>query len=590
MGRLNAALIVSLFLFDVVLSSSLIVQAAEQSPPFKPPWEHPTMRDIAGGSFVRKTPLPPEVEEKKSETPVTSCTRKYEWELDLPSTDLKSLSVTEFTYADGTRVAYRYYDYRSMTGGANERRTDYWEVVTPSGTTTRYHPNSIGVSESSAQQLKYMGVEPGGPYAIVREPGQPVHLRKWDRPSPAAGQTPTAPQKPPPTSQPTQTPSVPPTSPQERGSSISPLFSGRLANVSYGGSRLDSVAMVENRSSDSAAVLLAAATQERPPTQTRETQEEPQHNIKIVAIGGPLSDPVVVMYEPEPQTTPEDFVNKPPMASWDPNRDPQGPSTATPGPDGIPITGIPVGFINIGSGWASQRVHSSGLLLCSDGPPSGITTESRQDRAQANLPDGGEVVVAPHYGWIYLPDGTHVDRWKNGAKTISRRNGFEMTYFPESGWAFTLPDRTEVTINNKGTTVRLPDGKTITRRRDGKVVEERPDGTEAPFTGGTGDIKLPGGATLDMSSGYTAIIKTPDGTEIRTLHGEGGSLTQVTSQDGSQITASNAGEIILNRPGHPGIKMEKDGETIIFPGGREPTVRLKTNGMVDVVPFGGRIY
>ena len=159
-----------------------------------------------------------------------------------------------------------------------------------------------------------------------------------------------------PANQPSPTPSP---APQQapKGSWLQP--STRLANVSR--RILDPLyAAIEESTTGSGPFMLAQSTQLRPSAPPQETRQEPQDNIKIVTIGGPPSEPFVVVFEQPPQTTPEQFLQNPPGSTWDPATDPQGPNTATGGPGGsIPVTYIPGGFINIGSGWSSTRIQSS---------------------------------------------------------------------------------------------------------------------------------------------------------------------------------------------------------------------------------------
>lgn len=146
---------------------------------------------------------------------------------------------------------------------------------------------------------------------------------------------------------------------------------------------------------------------ERPGTGAQQQEAAPL-NLKLVTYGGPIPTPTFHL-DPGPETTPEEFVQKPVETTWRPE-DKEGPQTipgpepgvlpvptiaklpdgppgvtptpgtpptTTPGPE--PTAGIPVipglgggfipgpggGFINIGSGWAHARVPYSFLVDCS---------------------------------------------------------------------------------------------------------------------------------------------------------------------------------------------------------------------------------
>lgn len=281
--------------------------------------------------------IPKEVKDKEKETPVAGC----------PPTRERNQDEEKVTYE------VTYYDTNTQTT-TRIRHTDIFESSRLSDFRRVWE---ITIEEPGKPKKKIT-------YELKSHPADDEkRTEKWGKAPPdtrnvAPGDlfVPASPQTP------------APTPGGQRGSWLYPFSSTRLASVAHRPGLF--TATGDSLPTPSLPFLLAAdATQERPSAQPpQETQERPRYNIKIVAIGGPPSEPVVVMYEPEPQTTPEEFVENPPGSTWDPTTDAQGPRTATPGPTGTPITGMPTGWINIGSGWTpTQRVPSQTFISCAAG-------------------------------------------------------------------------------------------------------------------------------------------------------------------------------------------------------------------------------
>ena len=561
---------------------------------FNPPW------NFQNPPYYPPILKPKEVKDRDNEKPVSWCTT----ERSDPSKDDKQRQITAdwhettVTYSDGTQIRFTYEEYvqywesrdpaKPGTLTSKTRIPLQWVIELPGpGGKTRitYKPDETAKT--------YLPPERSRPTRTIEEPGKEPRTEPWEDQIQERKQR-------------LENENRAPVNPQEapkKGSWLQPFSSQQLVNIIHRQRLLSSATIQESPLGFAYPLLLAADTmQSRPSTQPRETREEPRDNIKAVFFGGPPSEPVTVVFEQPPQTTPEEFVGSPPMSNWNPKTDSPGPTTASSGPDGgIPVSYVPGGFVNLGSGWSSQRVPSSFLRFCSGGAEdahdrtvsSGMTIErlpavaNGDEGKQATLPDGTTVKVFPKYGSIELPNGTAVRRWSKGTRAITLPNGTGMLIDPSEGTAgLHLPDETSIFASASGTHIDLPDGRSLLKRPDGTIVQNLPNGTQAPYTGQT-TVKVPNGATVDMSDKNGTIVTTPDGTraEIATT----GGFTRVQLGDLTELFAFRDGEVLLGMKGGPQIHMEKDGKTDISAISGGPKISIKTDGVMEGIK-GGAIY
>jgi len=319
--RLIFAGLVLLFFGASLLSQPLLIRAtyaAEQTPPFTPPWG-PTRERV-----------PQEVKDKENEQPLAWCPNEEKQEF-------------EVTYVDNTgtrtRIKRKVVMIDPPPGGTVRMSKIVWEITTD--------------TPGQPRKKSTYDLEPGKETRtekIGKDQPTTRPIREGDLFDPAK--------------QPPAKKSFLPDSPT------------RLARVNFFASDPTLPLSRENSLRQELFILLAA-TQERPRPSAPSTQERPALNVKLVTYGQPLENPVVHLGE-DPKTTPEEFVQKPTGTPWNPG-DEEGPKTVIPGTTGIPITSIPSGGINIGSGWASAQVPSSTLISCSSGDEvDELTTQARK--------------------------------------------------------------------------------------------------------------------------------------------------------------------------------------------------------------------
>jgi len=326
--RLIFAGLVLLFFGASLLSQPLLIRAtyaAEQTPPFTPPWG-PTRERV-----------PQEVKDKENEQPLAWCENVERGEFEVTYVDANT--------GTRTRIKRRVRTIRTDTGLSLIEGID-WEVTIDGGGQPK-------------RKITYTNLQPPGTKPADNETR--TEQRGRDKPTtrPIREGDLFDPAKQPPAKK-----------------SFLPDSPTRLARVNFFASDPTLPLSRENSLRQELFILLAA-TQERPRPSAPSTQERPALNVKLVTYGQPLENPVVHLGE-DPKTTPEEFVQKPTGTPWNPG-DEEGPKTVIPGTTGIPITSIPSGGINIGSGWASAQVPSSTLISCSSGDEvDELTTQARK--------------------------------------------------------------------------------------------------------------------------------------------------------------------------------------------------------------------
>jgi len=300
--KISQALI--LFLIMGLTAVASLALAAEENPAFAPPWGKTRER------------IPQEVKDKENEQPLAWCENEEKQEF-------------EVTYVDNngtrTRIKRKVVMTDPPPGGTVRMSKIVWEITTD--------------TPGQPRKKSTYDLEPGKETRtekIGKDQPTTRPIREGDLFDPAA--------------QPPAKKSFLPDSPVRLA-----RVNFRTSNPTLPLSREDSVRQE--------LFILLAATQERALTSAPSTQERPSLNVKLVTYGQPLENPVVHLGE-DPKTTPEEFVQKPTGTPWNPG-DEEGPKTVIPGTTGIPITSIPSGGINIGSGWASAQVPASTLVSCS---------------------------------------------------------------------------------------------------------------------------------------------------------------------------------------------------------------------------------
>lgn len=305
--------LLAFFLVLGVIAVASPAPAADETPPFAPPWG-PTRERV-----------PQEVKDKENEQPLAWCENVERGEF-------------EVTYVDSntgtrTRIKRRVRTIRTDTGLSLIEGID-WEVTIDGGGQPK--------RKITYTNLQPPGTKPADNETRTEQTGRDKPttrpIRKGDLFDPAA--------------QPPAKKSFLPSSPT------------RFARINFFASDPALPLSREDLFRRELPVLLAA-TQERPGPSAPSTQERPSLNVKLVTYGQPLENPVVHLGD-DPKTTPEEFVQKPTGTPWNPG-DEEGPKTVIPGTTGIPITSIPSGGINIGSGWASAQVPANTLVSCSGG-------------------------------------------------------------------------------------------------------------------------------------------------------------------------------------------------------------------------------
>lgn len=356
--RILASFALIFFFSANLLSQPILIRpayAAEQTPPFTPPWG-PTEERV-----------PQEVKDKENEKPLAWCDNQERLEF-------------EVTYIDsntGTRTRIK--------------RLLVMSEYAPLGKIFRV---PMVVWEITIDNT------PGQPKRKITyhlEPGKETRTEKIGK------------------NQPTTTPIregdlFDPAKQPPAKKSFLPYSPTRLARVNFLASDPTLPLSREDLFRQELSILLAA-TQERAKTSAPSTQERPSLNVKLVTYGQPLENPVVHLGE-DPKTTPEEFVQKPTGTPWNPG-DEEGPKTVIPGTTGIPITSIPSGGINIGSGWASAQVPYSTLISCSSGDDvDELITQARQlselaDKAEQGGPQHWDRQAKIHEGNASRAESQH---------------------------------------------------------------------------------------------------------------------------------------------------------------------------------------
>jgi hypothetical protein len=306
--KISQALI--LFIMGLTTVAS-VAMAAEENPIFAPPWGKTSER------------IPQEVKDKENEQPLAWCENAERGEFEVTFVDANT--------GTRTRIKRRVRTIRGDTGIRLIEGID-WEVTIEGGGQPK-------------RKITYTNLQPPGAKPADNETRTEQSGRDKPTTRPIREGDLFDPAKQPPAKK-----------------SFLPDSPIRFARVNFPASKLSSP-LSRADSSIQELFMLLAATQERALPSTPSTQERPPLNVKLVTYGQPLENPVVHLGE-DPQTTPEEFVQKPTGTPWNPG-DEEGPKTAIPGDTGIPIASIPSGGINIGAGWASTQVPVSTLVSCS---------------------------------------------------------------------------------------------------------------------------------------------------------------------------------------------------------------------------------
>jgi hypothetical protein len=316
-GNFRHPIIPLSFLTFIVLhlcvTPTLPAQAAEETPQFNPPWSQTKER------------IPQEVKDKEKEAPLAWCENKEKKEF-------------EVTYRDpntGTQVRIK-------------RRED-WSEPRP-------------IQEGRFEIVSGIRFPKSVWEITIDEPGKPRRKITYDLDFYRGDTRTEQVDREPPTTRPVRESDLFDPQKVKKGALLRDLSPNQMARVTFRTSDPDSPWRREIVSGYHLPTLLAA-TLERAETQTPQTQERPPLNVKLVHYGKPTETPTFHL-DPDPKITPEEFVQKSPPTTWLPE-DRDGPTAVAPGPTKTPITLLPGGGINIGSGWASARIPFSLLVNCS---------------------------------------------------------------------------------------------------------------------------------------------------------------------------------------------------------------------------------
>jgi hypothetical protein len=480
--KISQALI--LFVIMGLTAVASLALAAEENPAFAPPWGKTRER------------IPQEVKDKENEQPLAWCENEEKQEF-------------EVTYVDNngtrTRIKRKVVMIDPPPGGTVRLSKIVWEITTD--------------TPGQPRKKSTYDLEPGKETRTEKiGKNQPTTrpIREGDLFDPAA---------------------QPPAK-----KSFLPRFSTRLARVNFPASN-PSLPLSREDSFRQELFILLAATQERPRPSAPSTQERPALNVKLVTYGQPLENPVVHLGE-DPQTTPEEFVQKPTGTPWNPG-DEEGPKTVIPGTTGIPITFIPSGGINIGSGWASTRVPARVLLNCSGDDvdePTDVPTIVRVLRILRELEEF--FTGYPHPQSKYT---TTTRKNDDGSTTTTDTTTREN----DDGTTTTTTSTTR--MNDDGSTTRNPDGSiTTTRTRTHKdrhgfettvewTTREYRDGTKIRYM--TITDRDPDGATTT-----TIVRENRDGSSYTyRKYPDGFTRTIKKNPDGSWVEDSD-GKITVHEP------------------------------------------
>ncbi|MBI2360135.1 MAG: hypothetical protein HYV04_14770 [Deltaproteobacteria bacterium] len=302
LNRPSLRVIMVLFLFALAILTAP-AQAAEEPPPFNPPWG-PTRERV-----------PQEVKDKENETPLSWC--------DNPET--KQFEVNYIDANTGTRTTIRRQEV----------------PLTPDGKTTKI------VWEITTQ-------EPGQPRRKVTydlEPGNETRRERVGRDKP--------------TTRPVQEGDLFDPAKQPKRSSVDwNLFSTHLANV-VASTPLRMQEAPPDEAEVLAATTQtqpSGSVSGLPPARglkSLASLQPPTINGKIFTYGNPPADALVFRDDPPP-VTPNEFASRTPAHTWGPMAS-DGPSTWKPGEE---IRGEIPGGIRVGSGWSWARIPAETVQGC----------------------------------------------------------------------------------------------------------------------------------------------------------------------------------------------------------------------------------
>ena len=498
---------------------------------------------------------PPETENQE---PLAWCENTRERKR--PDGTVESYNDFRVTYTNGTEVRYEY--------GQSRKR---WVVIVP--------------GPQGRTRTTYDLTDEKKPTRTVEEPGKPPVTTEWKEAVEAL---------------------------KKKGAFLFDPFANRLVRVST------PLSPMPDAAAPGPEQLLLAATAEREKTPPApQTQERPTINIKPVTYGGPLADPVIHL-DPGPATTPEEFVQTPPPVTWTPE-DKEGPKTAPPPEDpttGTPVTYIPKGGINIGSGWASTRVPARVLLNCSGEDEADGTQASSQPRETpattpgtterpTQLPGSPKPVEKIETTTSTNRDGsiTEIRTFPDGSTiTTRRRLDGSITEIRTNRDGSTITTTTDLD-GSRSTSTTFPDGSrtTTARESDGRTTtitdkanpdgsrtttRTNPDGSTTTTTthpDGSTTTTYPDGSTartrmtvFGRSTTWTRTQKNPDGSTTTTTTYSDGSTTRTTirtNPDGGTTTTHPDGSTDTTHPDGSTTRTR----THTFPDGATTTSRIYTD-------------